>query len=351
MLKFLWLLALTTLVRSDDPPPPGGEDQTNEEFLSSLFGDLFKMPGTEVTDGLTTDSLTLAECKDADIYNTEEAVAEIDTEEEYLCAFIAYQINKVKDYGIGQYTDEAEATRRYPYFKKCVQDVNKWNSESENTVFEVNFFCDMTEEERGVYSSAHTGGGDRQEGFGLGSAAGQDTSSEKPPNNVILTLFADKFKMPSPSVAGGLTTDGLTLADCVDPVLYDSEEVLEEMDEEEEYLCAFVAFQINKVDGEGLPHYANEAEATKRYPLFKECVDYVKGLNTETDMTEFGVNFFCDMTTEEKRPYSSGDYEHYGEFGLGSGYDGGASETDAAEMHTTSYIILTAALANAFLFF
>ena len=85
MLKFLWLLALTTLVRSDDPPPPGGEDQTNEEFLSSLFGDLFKMPGTEVTDGLTTDDLTLAECKDADIYNTEEAVAEIDTEGMNIC--------------------------------------------------------------------------------------------------------------------------------------------------------------------------------------------------------------------------------------------------------------------------
>ena len=144
------------------------------------------------------------------------------------------------------------------------------------------------------------------------------TEDGPPPNSVLVEMFGDKFKIPESSV----DAESLTYADCVDPAVYDSEEVLAEIDEESEYLCAFIAFQVNKVEGEGLPYYADEAEATRRYPFFKKCVDDVNGWNAETDQTQFEVNFFCDMSEEEKKPYPS----HTGgkdSFGVGSGYDGG----------------------------
>ena len=240
--------------------------------------------------------------------------------EEYLCAFISFQFNKEEGSGIPHYADEAEATERYPLFKKCVDNVKQWNSETDETVFAVNFFCDMKPEEKLDYYGAHYENKDDGESFGLGS-------SNDPPasNGDLMQLFGDMFTMPDPSVASELTLDDLTLDDCTLTSAYDTEAVVAEIDEEREYLCAFIAFQINKVDGEGIPRYSDKAEATKRYPLFKKCVDYVKGLNEETDDTEFGVNFFCDMTTEEKDPYSSadGEYDHFGEFGIGSSYDGG----------------------------
>ena len=236
--------------------------------------------------------------------------------------------------GLPNYADEAEATQRYPLFKACVDYVNGLNREPDTAEFEVNFFCDMTEEDKNPYSGYNPDGG---ESFGVGAGrpplgAGAPGASPDgdgiPPNNVIFDLMGEQFKLPEASAAGDLTADDLTLAECVDKAVYDSEEVVAEIDEESEYLCAFVAFQINKEDDVGIATYADEAEATRRYPLFKECVDYVKGLNEESEMTEFGVNFFCDMTEEEKRPYSSagqgGDYNEDGlGFAVGSGYDGG----------------------------
>jgi len=301
---------------------------------------------------------------DSNLYETEEAVAEIDTEEEYLCAFIAYQINKVENIGIPQYSDAAEATKRYPHFKKCVQDVTKFNSETDDTEFGVNFFCDMTQEERDPYASAHSDG-DSDFGVGAGVGAGSGSvgdlgppggdgsdpgppgGDEIPPNSVIIEILGDKFKMPESTVTDGVTADSLTLAECVDSNLYDTEEAVAEIDEEEEYLCAFVNFQIHKEENIGIPYYSDVAEATKRYPLFKKCVDYVKGLNKGTDNTEFGINFFCDMTSEEKNPFANSDYDHFGEFGIGSGYDGGASEKDAAVATKTSYVVFAATLAVA----
>jgi hypothetical protein len=226
----------------------------------------------------------------------------------------------VEGEGIPNYSDEAEATKRYPDFKKCVQNVIKFNSESDSAEFEVNFFCDMSDEEKGTYASNNFGGGEG--GFGLGLGSSGQTNNQNP-NSIIMQIFGEKFKIPEPSVTNGLTTDSLTLPDCTTAEVYNSEEVLAQIDEEKEYLCAFIAFQINKVQGEGIPNYSNEAEATKRYPLFKKCVDYVNKLNSETTKTEFGVNFFCDMTTDEKKPFNGGDYSQNGEGLLGSGYDGG----------------------------
>lgn len=341
MFKCLWiLLGLVAIAKSQAPPP--------NSVVLQMLGDKAKFPDTSVTNDVTVDSLTLVDCLDAAVYNSEEAVADIDTEEEYLCAFISFQFNKDDEYGLPNYTDEAEATERYPLFKKCVDSVNQWNSETDETVFEVNFFCDMKPEEKRNYYGAHYENKDDGESFGLGSPNDQPIS-----NNILMQLFGDMFTMPDPSVAGELTLDDLTLDDCTLTSVYDTETVIAQIDEEQEYLCAFVAFQINKVDGEGIPRYSDQAEATKRYPLFKKCVDYVKELNEEADETEFGVNFFCDMTTEEKDPYSSaeGDYDHFGEFGIGSSYDGGESEKDAAVMSEASFLVISVAVANAMFVF
>ena len=65
---------------------------------------------------------------------------------------ITHQVNKVEGEGIGYYDDVAEATMRYPLFKRCVNYVNSLNAEPENTAeFEVNFFCDMTQDEKAPY--------------------------------------------------------------------------------------------------------------------------------------------------------------------------------------------------------
>jgi len=328
MFKFLLLLTVATLVSTEDGPPPNS-------VLVEMFGDKFKIPESSVD----AESLTYADCVDPTVYDSEDVLAEIDEESEYLCAFIAFQINKVEGEGLPYYADEAEATRRYPFFKKCVDDVKGYNAETDETQFEVNFFCDMSDEEKDPYASANNG----DDSFGLGVGAGVGVgvgAPEKPPNSVFVEMFGDKFKIPESTV----DTESLTLVDCGLASVYDKEEVLAEIDEESEYLCAFIAFQVNKVEGEGLPYYADEAEATKRYPFFKKCVDDVKGYNAETDETQFEVNFFCDMSEEEKKPYAS----HTGgkdSFGVGSGYDGGASETDGAAETRTSYMILAAALA------
>jgi len=334
MIKFLLLLTFTTLVRTEEAPP-------NSVFLN-MFEDKFKIPESTVD----TESLTLFDCADATVYDTEKVLAQIDEESEYLCAFIAFQINKVEGEGIPYYADEAEATKRYPFFKKCVNDVKGYNAETDQTQFEVNFFCDMSEEEKSPYSSANNG----EDSFGVGAGIGASgvgapgepgsETEEKAPNSMFVDLFGDKFKIPESTV----DTESLILVDCGVTSVYDTEKVLAQIDEESEYLCAFIAFQVNKVEGEGIPNYADEAEATKRYPFFKKCVDDVKGYNAETDLTQFEVNFFCDMSEEEKKPYSS----HTGgkdSFGVGSGYDGGASETNAAAETKTSYMIVTAALA------
>ena len=75
MLKLLWILALTALLRS------GESDEAPNSAIFTLFGDKFKMPEASVAGDLTAENLKLADCVDDDaLYGTEELLAEIDTE-------------------------------------------------------------------------------------------------------------------------------------------------------------------------------------------------------------------------------------------------------------------------------
>jgi len=75
------------------------------------------------------------------------------------------------------------------------------------------------------------------------------------------------------------------------------------------YVCAFVNFQAGVGGDKETPPYTAET-VDMRFELFKKCVDMVNRQNRrfkaglETSMA--GINFFCDMTKEERRPFSNG---------------------------------------------
>jgi len=72
------------------------------------------------------------------------------------------------------------------------------------------------------------------------------------------------------------------------------------------YVCAWVNFQHHVGEDKATPEY-NSDTVDMRFDLFKSCVDEVNRLNKQKDSTSTaGINFFCDMTEEEKRPYFNG---------------------------------------------
>ena len=74
MIKCLWLLVgLVALATSQGDKPPNN-------VALQMLGDKAKIPDTSVTNDVTVDSLTLIDCLNDDVYDSEDAVAEIDTE-------------------------------------------------------------------------------------------------------------------------------------------------------------------------------------------------------------------------------------------------------------------------------
>merc|ERR1712176_919704 len=75
------------------------------------------------------------------------------------------------------------------------------------------------------------------------------------------------------------------------------------------YVCSFVNFQFRVGEDKRTPAYTAET-VDMRFELFKECVDEVNKQNRKyeagTATSTAGINFFCDMTEEEKEPFFNG---------------------------------------------
>ena len=64
----------------------------------------------------------------------------------------------------------------------------------------------------------------------VGLVALATSQEDKPPNNVVLQMLGDKAKFPDASVTNDVTADSLTLIDCLDDAVYDSEDAVAEID-------------------------------------------------------------------------------------------------------------------------
>jgi len=85
--------------------------------------------------------------------------------------------------------------------------------------------------------------------------------------------------------------------------------------EDSAYYCAFTAFQANK--DKSTEVYSSQEEAALRFGYFKASVDKVNIHNAGDHSWTQGINFFADMSEEEKSPYFNG-IRRPGGFGLGA---------------------------------
>ena len=208
------------------------------------------------------------------------------TEETYACVFVAFQGSELRT--SSSYENQDDAEMRYNLFKKCVDEVHIQNSEEDRTSTSgINFFCDLTEEEGSQY---------------VGKLI-------LPPTDESIEL---KGTPPTFLSAEYLRTKSVVLPNKlsgIESYCYDSKALqtlsltAAETDDDMAYACAFVSFQAASIST--VPAYTDE-DIDERFELFAACAREVNEINSQNLTWTAAVNFFCDMTEEEKYPYLNG---------------------------------------------
>lgn len=128
-----------------------------------------------------------------------------------------------------------------------------------------------------------------------------DDASVKEDKTDVVVLPEDKLaKVVMPAVFDK-ALQNVNANKCLDKKLYEDENTLSGISSEADYLCAFIAFQANKdASTQYYSKYADKLEATWRFENFKKCVEFVNGINAKDLSWRAEVNYFCDMTEEEK---------------------------------------------------